>query len=93
MAVIERYKSCRKCGQVNEHSLEWTEDSSGNHILVTCSVCGFWDFEPCADADAPKPKVTELDLVVAVKTWARTDSLTFEAWLQKQVRIQGGRFW
>lgn len=94
MAAIERYKSCRKCGHVNEHRLEWHGFMGGDgYLIVTCTVCGYFNAQKPADADTPKPRATEADLVVALKTWARTDSMTFDRWLQKQVRIYGGHFW
>jgi hypothetical protein len=91
MAAIERYKSCLKCGHVNEHRLEWHQFMGDDgFMIVTCTVCGYQHSEKPADTEAPKPEVSDARLRLEFNTWRLGNPSEFETWLRKQIRLQGG---
>lgn len=45
------------------------------------------------DPKPERPRGTDVELALAVRLWAKRWPNDFDAWLKRQIRVRGGKFW
>lgn len=95
--TVTTYQACPKCGETSQHNIQYTGslDGSIEFLLLTCPTCGYQHTEKCADAkdEGVKPAISDQEYFLSQVMRGFMSRPEFEAWIKKQIRINGGRFW